>query len=601
MSIVEKQVARARARLTTNVLLERAAQGLLVAAGLWALVWIVERMFVFGLPLWPSAAAAAGLAAVITVVGTILSRVDRVQAAVAIDQSAGLKERLSTAMTCGAQSARDPFAHAAVSDAERVAAKIHVPTHLPYRAPRLWPWSMATVLTAVLIGLFLQPLHLFANVDPADPEKLRKDREEKRQLTIEVNKRLNKINEMARNNPRLNDIASDPEALKMPDEPLETPDDVRREALKRIEKIADKFGNKRDSDEMNALKEMKRMLAKLNPQQGKDPGSKLSQALASGDFQKAKRALDEMKELMDKAAKSSDPKDRQAAAEMKKRLDTLAAKLYKAGDQKQLQKDLEKKAGMSAEDAKKLLEQLAKMDPKAMQKELQKRLGDSGMSQQQIKKMAQKMAANKQAQQALKSLGQSLAQCAGAMQQEDGSSSSGGGSSLGSSAMADAAGQLSNMEMAQQMMNELEASLAELDDLRDSVCEGTGPGMKPSDKIGNQGPQYGRAYGSRIGKERAAHSYKPTKVKAQIRGGQIIAQMYIDGPQIKGEALAEATEALNASERDVTDPIDRDDVPRQYERVTREYFERLANVIGKKVKPKSESKPDPNPKAKNLP
>jgi hypothetical protein len=95
-----------------------------------------------------------------------------------------------------------------------------------------------------------------------------------------------------------------------------------------------------------------------------------------------------------------------------------------------------------------------------------------------------------------------------------------------------------------------------------------------------QGPNEGYGYGSRIGKERAAHQYDPTKVRSKMRGGEIIGQMLIDAPQIKGEAAAEVRDAVNSAVRDATDAVERNQIPRQYERVLRIYFERLAGLVG---------------------
>jgi len=134
MSAIDQQVSRARRRLTTNILLERAALGIVVGAAAWSLALLVERLFVLGVPLLPGLGVAAGLAAVVALIGTYLARIDGLRAAITIDGAARLKERLSTALTC--RSDPDPFAHAAVHDAEKTAGRVHVPTHLRLHAPR---------------------------------------------------------------------------------------------------------------------------------------------------------------------------------------------------------------------------------------------------------------------------------------------------------------------------------------------------------------------------------------------------------------------------------------------------------------------------------
>ena len=68
-----------------------------------------------------------------------------------------------------------------------------------------------------------------------------------------------------------------------------------------------------------------------------------------------------------------------------------------------------------------------------------------------------------------------------------------------------------------------------------------------------------------------------------MRGGEIIGQMLIDAPQIKGDAAAELRDAVNSAVRDATDAVERNQIPRQYERVLKVYFERLAGLIGEKA------------------
>ena len=65
-----------------------------------------------------------------------------------------------------------------------------------------------------------------------------------------------------------------------------------------------------------------------------------------------------------------------------------------------------------------------------------------------------------------------------------------------------------------------------------------------------------------------------------MRGGEIIGQMLIDAPQIKGDAAAELRDAVNSAVRDATDAVERNQIPHQYERVLKVYFERLAGLIG---------------------
>ncbi|MBU0640067.1 MAG: hypothetical protein KKB50_14475 [Planctomycetes bacterium] len=573
MSTVDQQVSHARRRLTTNILFQRLALGVIIAAGMFTLVVLVERLFVLGVPLGPSALAAVLVAALIGVVGAGLARVQPLGAALAIDQAAGLKERLSTSLSCRRNP--DAFARAAVKDAEKTAARLHVPSHLPYRPPQLWPWSLACVAAAMILGLFLPTVDLLAEEEPQNPAERTAVVAESKNITAALRDRMDQVKELAQKNPEFQDLVEDIQPLELPDEPTATPEDIRREAAKRIDSVSDKLAREANSDELDALKQLKRMMARISPQQGDDAAAQLSNALASGDFEQARQSLAELKDQLDEAAQSNNPESVQELAQLQKKLDNLSKQLEQLSDSKDLQKALEKQANMSPEQAKKLLEKLAQMDPKQLEKELQRQLAEKGMTPEQIKQMAKKMANQKKACKACQGLGQALAQAAQAAQQ---GKSSGGSAAAAAAALGDAMNQMSDLEMAEQMMDELELQLAELQDLRDGITEGEfGQGRGEDGGSGGTGGDIGRGYGANP-KERAAYKYKPTKAQAALHPGQIIGQMLIDGPQVKGEAAAEVRDAVNSAVRDAEDAIERDRVPRQYQKAVQAYFDRLAGV-----------------------
>jgi len=585
MSILDQQVRRTHRRLTSNVMLRRAAWGVLVAAVAWGVIILVERLFVLGVPLGISAGLAAAFGLLITVIGTYRARVDQLSAAVVLDEATGLKERISTALTCRNDS--DPFAQAAVHDAERLAGGVHVPKHVPYRAPSMWPWSVATLVAALILFQFMPTLDLLAAEEVrADDSQHEAALEARQEVEVALKRQVDRVKQRLEDKPGMEGLKNELAELELPDEPTRTPEDVRREAVKRIEKVADKLKERMDEGKLNALEQLKRELAKLETPKGDDASSKLAEALASGDMESARKAMGDLKKQLEEAAKTNDPATQAKVAEMKKKLDDLSKKLEQLGDQKKLAKDLQNKGRLSEEQAKKLLDKLKGMDQKQLAEAVKKALQDSGMTQKQIQEMAKKIAQNQQMQQQLKSMAQAMAQAAKACQQcQNASQGQQGAGQAMQSAMQSAMGQLSEMEMAEQMMNELEAQMAELEDLKAGVCEGNGQGNgKEGDpnNIGNQGPQAGRGYGARIGKQRGAHQYKKTKAKTRTKGGQIIGQFFVDGPQIKGESNAEATDAVNSALRDAEDAVERDDVPQQYHRVVQSYFDRLAGLMSKR-------------------
>ncbi|RMF71343.1 MAG: hypothetical protein D6744_18060, partial [Planctomycetota bacterium] len=263
-----------------------------------------------------------------------------------------------------------------------------------------------------------------------------------------------------------------------------------------------------------------------------------------------------------------------------------AEQLEKLASTQKMEKELENKLGLDEETARKLLEQIAKMDPKDIEKALQKAMAQkqnlTEKQKQELKELAEKLMKQKAARQQLKQMAQAMQKAANACQQtQQGGDGKQSAQATAAGALADAIDQISQLEMTQQMMNELEATLADLRDLKNSTCQGgQWQGGKPPDqqKIGGQGQRAGLGWGANIGKQAAAHQYESQRVKSQLSQGQIIGQMLIDGPQVRGEATAEVRDAIRSAVRDATDAIEREEVPRQYEKVLRNYFMSLAGL-----------------------
>lgn len=591
MSSIERQINQARRRLTGNLLLERLSFGVLLAAGLWAVVIVVVQLVKPGLPLWHGAWMAAALAVLVGMIGASLARPSRLQAAVALDGAAGLKERLSTALLV--QRLSDPFARAAVHDAEKSAGRVHVPSLIRYQPPRLWPWSAATVVAALLLAWLMPPLDLLANQSEPDSPFAQADLQAEQQaINVEFEKQAARIKELARDHPQLDEALGEIEPIELPEEPGVTPDDIRRKAVQRIDNVRDKLQRELEEAEEDALKATRRMLRELSNPGSVQANDQLAKSLAAGDFEGAQKALEEMAKDIEEAAKNAEePAARQKLARMQRRLEQLASRLSELNDSVRIQKELENKAGLSKEDARRLMEQLARMDPKQIEKELQKQLGGKGLSQKQIQQLARKIKQQQKARKNCRNLSQCLQKAAQACQQcqSPGGASSGASQQAGN-ALSDAASQLSELEMSEQLINELEAQLSDLANMRQDVCQGNmcrNPGRGPgcwSNRIGSQGPNAGLGLGEHVGKRKVPYQRDPTKAKTRFQGGTIIGRMLVEGPQVRGEATSEELLAAAAEVRDEQDAVEREEVPSQYQKALRVYFERLAGLMTQRQK-----------------
>ncbi len=599
MGEVQQRVQQVRRRLNLNRFLEALVLGVLIAAAGWALVVLLERLFQFGIPLMTACAAAGGVAVLIAVTRSYLRRANDYVAAVMIDRAAGLKERVSSALAF--ETSSDPFARATCSDAVQAARAVHVPTHVPLHAPGNWPWTLAVVAVAVLLYGLLPQWNLLASVAPESTRDTQRQATEKKQIEIAVKETQARLAEQVKDNPRLQNLIGDLDALTADDQSDLTPEDLRRDVVKKVESATSQLRARLDNDEMKLLDALKRDLAKLETPDGDDNASKLAQALQQGDMQLAKSAMSDLKKQIDQASESESltPEQKAQMNAMKEKLEDLSKQIGKLADNQRMQKELENKAGLTPEQAKKLLEQMKNMDPKDLQKALQKALSEAGakISPEQLEKLARKMAENQELKQKMQDMAQAMQQAAQSCQQPgDGR---GGEGQPGAAGVAGAMEMMSDLEMAEQMMNDLEAQLAELEDLKAGVCQGgngqPGNQRKPfdSDQIGGQGPQEGLGYGAKTGKKTAAFGHKSQKVRGKLQQGEIIGQMLIDGPQLKGEVGVEAKDAIAAAQRDATEAIDRKEIPRQYWKVVREFTESMAGLAPPAEAPTGEDAPAP--------
>jgi len=152
------------------------------------------------------------------------------------------------------------------------------------------------------------------------------------------------------------------------------------------------------------------------------------------------------------------------------------------------------------------------------------------------------------------------------------------------SALSLADGQLSELEQLEQEMSQLESSLASLQNAKNDLskpcgnCNGTG-------KIGNK--SCGRCQGSggmgKLGQGRGGLApekqtnvgFKIEKGKVHTGKGAIIGQFLFDGEQVKGDISTSLSTVVSAAERDASDRINRDRIPRQYHKAVKNYFSNM--------------------------
>ncbi len=89
------------------------------------------------------------------------------------------------------------------------------------------------------------------------------------------------------------------------------------------------------------------------------------------------------------------------------------------------------------------------------------------------------------------------------------------------------------------------------------------------------GRKIGRGRGGRAEQEPTDVAFKTERQKVHTGKGAIIGQFLMEGEQIAGEASSKLSETISAEEREASDLIHRDRIPRQYHKAVKAYFSNM--------------------------
>lgn len=585
MSKLQEQVRAAQRKLWINRWLVQWGWALLVSAGVWAIVVLTERLFVFGIPLGWTALACFGGGFLVSVAWLIASRDPIMAAAVALDKATGLHERVSTCVHVRA-APRGPFEHAVIADAENRIAGVPAARFVPLRWTSSLSLGSAMSILALLLVL-LPPFDLLKNQEAqaGNSDRLR----ELNRIKSEIQPPVSILTKIAEKNPDL-DVRKDLKELEdaLRQDTPKSADAIRRETAKTLDRFQDALKNKADSDQFKALRETKKRLRQIaETADPKSQLSKLSDSLAAGDFAEAQKEINKLKEELAKRAKAGDS-DPQQTKKLQNQLEELSKQIQQAAQDKQSQRELEN-AGLSEADAKRILQNLAKKDPEQLKKtaqELAERLKNSGMTQEQIQQMLQKMQQRQKACNQCNKMSQQMQQAAQQMGQ--------GNLESAMDELGQAGEMLNEMEQMEQALNDIESQMADLNNSRDDMQQGEGQqqcqncggtGFRPDGSPcphcngSGQGPQGGgRGSGARQRNDDAKTDTRSVKADVKTRNqGRIIGKQFVKGMMMKGESAVELHDAAAAAEIEATDDINRGRIPRSYRENVKRYFDKLGD------------------------
>lgn len=378
MSRLDQHVSTVRTKMTLSVWLRALAWAGIVYAIIVGAAVLIYKLVQLSLPhpdawFW----AGAGVTVAVSIAYALLQRPTPRQAAIAIDERLALKEKFSTALF--ARSSRDPFAMAAVRDAEQTADGVNLQRRFPIRVPRAAAGTVVAGIAVFLIAWLLPTFDLFG-IKAAQVAKSQAVEQSTQQARDTIHRAILAIDAAPKSVAEKTEIQmAKKELLAMHGAKTIDPERAQSTGQKAIEQVQQAIKQKiQDNKDFAISQEEMREFKNMAPA-ADEPGpiADAHRNLAQGKFDQAVQDLSKAVDNFNKM----DPKDQDKAA---KQMDNLA----------------------------KAIKQMAN-DPK-VQQNVKQQLQNMGANQQQQQKMQNLMqqaaAGNQQANQQLQQMAKQLAQ-----------------------------------------------------------------------------------------------------------------------------------------------------------------------------------------------
>jgi hypothetical protein len=638
MSRLDRHVSAVQTRMTLTIWLWALAwAGIIFAIVVWSAI-LIDKLVQVHLPrqvmwLW----IGAGITVAGSLAFTIWRRPGKSQAAVAIDERLALKEKFSTALYI--RPSRDPFAMAAVLDAERTADSVNLQKKFPVQMPLAAAGTVVAILAVVATALFLPTFDLFG-VQASRVAKTEAVKDEQRQARDAVHRAIAEIDAAPKA------VADKPEIqlakrdlVAMRNKPSLDPQSAKGTAEKAVENVQKAIKEKIEENKNFAVtqQEMREFQNMTPPADETGPMADAHRDLAAGKLDQAVEDLSKAVNGFDKM----DPKQQEKAAQQAKAMANALKQM--ANDpkvQQNIQKQMQKMGAnqQQQQQAQNLMQQAAAGNQQAAQqlqqmaKQLAQQANQNGkMSPQQqrqaaqqaqnaMQQMQQKVNTQMNAQQ-LAGASQALAQ---AMQQGAQGGKPGQAQQGQQGQQANSKGQQGNkpgqqqgnqqQQMAnagKQMQQQLQQMQATANDAQQVAAGQQNAGGQDGDQAGqngqpgnqpgngkqpnggngqgpwgkgnnqNQGPAQGGGGGVAMGNNRPAPAEAPfqtkneTDISQKDEKGKVLASSFVKAGSIKGDAKMQLHDVLPSVDKDATDEIGEQRVPRQDQDVVRGYFGNL--------------------------
>ena len=581
MDPIRRGVRLARRRLITQAFVAAASRGFLLGLLLGIVFILADRLFFTGLnPLHIAGVLVAAPVGVCLALA-LLRLPGRDRAARELDLRYDLKERVSTAVSL--EESATPIAEAVRADARRSIQELDLGGASGLRFPReLWWAGGVLVVLALLASKDVLPyVDLFGRAHAWD--KLQVEAKEVKLQAKSLLDRQEKLKKKLQGK-KLEGVEETLKEWKEVALDLQKNPGSRKSALVKISKLTDSIREKQNRSKYRSLGRMAKALS-LSAKPSKETSS-LRAALQKGDLDAAAKALDALQKRMEAGDLSPEALKRLGEELKSLSLDLAAtpelsrsfeeAALDIADDELQAAlQDLEE-AEMSLEELAEALGEMAFLEEALADLEIQKRglfLDEEDLAALEAH-ICDDCGANME--EAWKGLD---AKIFGPKREGDGECSSCKGEG-GDCEDCDGSGKGDDSEKGENSEGGEEKGSRQNEGGKAGkkagklVCRRCLLGGHLGQRGGMGGP--GRGAGGKIPDEPGQPAkYQKFKVRGRVGKGRIVGELFVKGPQAKGEVSGEYVEVVGEARQEAADALSKQRIPQSYRDFIREYFNSL--------------------------
>jgi hypothetical protein len=600
MGRLDRHVNLVRNKLAAGTLLKALAWALLGFAFVVLLNILVDRFLSRRLPHY---AVFFWVGLGVTIAGALAYSIWRRptprQAAVAIDDRLGLKEKFSTALYV--RSSTDPFAAAAVRDAEVTADNVSLRKRFPVPFPKAMVAAITLIVVTLLTARFLPAFPLFAD-DAAGRNHVQPPKDSKADTQKMLARAMTEIDETPALTPadRSTIEAARAELRPLLAKPIQDEAAARRSAetaMRDMQAIKDKIAEIHDKA-LAAKNEIAVLKTIGAPIDNAGPLADVQKDIAHGDFANAAETIadvvktkfghetpEEQKKTADAVGRLADEL-KQIGANTAVRKD-LADKLQQAGATSQQLDQLAKALTGAANGDKQAQQQVGQIANQITQRANQQP-GQTPQQQQangqQVQQLVKQLQGNATAQQTARN----MAAAASALAKQLAAQAKAGQpvGPQGQQAPAGVTQQLQDLQeaadagaeaQAQQNDNAQAGDGANPDDSPAQAQAGGNGTWKPGDAQAKGAGAPGiSAGGPRPRGAETPVGFKPTiATSVADENGLPISTRWVKAPAEKGTSTVALHDVIQSAEKDAADEVDQDRISRPEQAVVKRYFDDL--------------------------